>query len=282
LWEGGDNALMFTPRSKRLVVAFDNVSIAREEGQRWPWGFKVLGQDMGCSVLGVMGAQRNWFRNEFVHDAFEALRDQGFFEQFDEILFYGASMGGYGALAYQACAPGSNVLAIAPQSTLSRRILPNEDRWGWTTKLDWEGRYSDIAGTTDSAGKVFVIADPYYKPDYDQVSRITGDNVTWLHTPFMGHQLPNAFLVMGILKDLLYAAVGGTLDERLFYRLFRARNDLPRYQHDLLMHAEARGKIRSAIRVCEYTLKKRKAGNMKRSLERLQAELGDQMKAAAE
>ncbi len=67
---------------------------------------------------------------------------------------------------------------------------------------------------------------------------------------------------------------GGTLTPELFYRLFRARNDLPRFQHDLLMQAEARGKIRSAIRVCEYTLKKRKAGNIARSLERLKGRTG--------
>jgi hypothetical protein len=274
---------MFAPRSKRLVVSFDNISIAREEGQRWPWGFKVLWQEMGCSVLGVMGAQRNWFRSEFVHDAFEALRDQGFFEQFDEVLFYGASMGGFAALVYQQCAPGANVLAIAPQSTLNRTILPQEDRWGWTTKLDWEGRFNDAAGATGTAGDVFIIADPYYKPDFDQVSRITGDNVTWLHTPFMGHQLPNAFVVMGIMKQLLYAAAESTLTPALFYRLFRARNDLPRFQHDLLMEAEKRGKIRSAIRICEYTLKKRNAGNIKKTLEKLQAELAKaESKEAAE
>ena len=38
MWEGPENALMFVPRSKRLVVAFDNVSIARAEGQRLPGG----------------------------------------------------------------------------------------------------------------------------------------------------------------------------------------------------------------------------------------------------
>ena len=282
LWEGDENAIMFAPQSKRLVVAFDNVSIAREEGQRWPWGFKALWQEMNCSVLGVMAVQRNWFRNDFVHDSFEALRDQGFFEQFDEVLFYGASMGGFAALVYQQCAPGSNVLAIAPQSTLDRSILPEEDRWGWTKKLDWSGRYKDAAGATDSAKEVMIIADPYYKPDFDQVSRITGDNVTWLHTPFMGHQLPNAFVVMNILKELLYAGAGGTLTPKLFYKLFRARNDLPRFQHDLLMEAEKRGKIRSAIQICEYTLKKRKAPNIKRSLERLQGELAEMHKKAAE
>ena len=91
---------------------------------------------MGCSVLGVMCRSRNWFRDVSVHDGFERLRDSGFFDQFDDVLFYGASQGGFGALTYSRCAPGSSVLAIAPQTTLDRRVLPNEDRWGWTRKLD--------------------------------------------------------------------------------------------------------------------------------------------------
>jgi len=65
------------------------------------------------------------------------------------------------------------------------------------------------------------------------------------------------------------------LTPELFYRLFRARRDLPRFQHDLLMEAERRGKIKSAIRVCEYTLKKRKAQNIKRSLDRLKTQLAE-------
>ena len=158
-----------------------------------------------------------------------------------------------------------------------------DDRWGWTTKLDWQGRYYDAVGLTDTAKEVFILADPYYKPDFDQVSRIEGDNITWLHTPFMGHQLPNAFVVMNIMKDMLYAAAGGTLTPELFYKLFRARNDLPRYQHDLLMEAERRGKIKSAIRVCEYTLKKRNAVNIRRTLGKLREQLAEmERKEAAE
>ncbi len=284
LWEGQENALMFVPRSKRLVVTFDNLSVVKTDEQRFPWGYRLIAEDMNCSVLGVMAVQRNWFRKDFVHEAFDALRDQGFFEQFDEVLFYGASMGGFGALVYSQCAPGSHVLAIAPQSTLDRRILPDEDRWGWTARLDWDGPYADAAAAVQggAAGEVFVIADPYFAPDHAQVDRIRGDNVTWLHTPFMGHQLPNAFANMGILKQILYAAAGGTLDKALFYKLFRARNELPRYQHDLLMQAEQRGKLRSAIRVCEYTLARRDAGNIKATKRRLEEQLAGQAKQAAE
>ncbi len=282
LWEGKDNALMFAPKSKRLVVVFDNISSAQEQGARWPWGFKVLYEQMGCSVLGVMGAQRNWFRDGFVHDSFEGLRDNGFFAQFDEVLFYGTSMGGFGALTYQRCAPGAHVLAIAPQSTMNALLIPGEDRWRWTQKLSWDTRFHDAAGQLGTAGQVTIIADPYFKPDHDQVVRLLADNVRWLHTPFMGHQLPNAFVTMGILKDLLFAAAEGRLTPELFYRLFRARRDLPRFQHDLLMQAEARGKIRSAIRICEYTLRKREAANIRATMERLKAQLADDRQHAAE
>jgi hypothetical protein len=48
------------------------------------------------------------------------------------------------------------------------------------------------------------------------------------------------------------------------------------------MEAEKRGKLRSAIRVCEYTLKRRDAKNIARSLERLKGELAKMQKQAAE
>jgi len=272
-WEGPENALHYAPLSKRLVVSFDNILTVKEEGPRWPWGYDVLRDEMGCSVLGVMGAQRNWFRDDFVHDSFEALAEQSFFQQFDDILFYGASMGGFGALTYSRCAPGAHVLALGPQSTLDASIMPRETRWRWTQKLDWQGRFADAAGHLDAAGHVMIVSDPYFAPDQAHVARLVSDNVTLLRTPFMGHQLPNAFATMRILKPMLRAAIDGVLSPAMFYELFRARRDLPRYQHDLLMEAERRGKTRAAIRICEYTLKKRDAQNIARSLERLKDQL---------
>lgn len=267
-WEGAENALMFAPKSRRLVVTLDNLSQVKMDEPRWPWGFKVLTRDMEASVLGVMATKRNWFRHDFVHDAFDALRDQGFFAQFDEILFYGASMGAFGALVFSQCAPGAHVLAIAPQSTLDPAVLP-DDRWGWTRKLDWSGRYADAAGALQTAGQVYVVSDPYFDADRAHVERLSAPNMTMLRTPFMQHQLPNALAKMDMLKPLLMAAVQGKLEPAHFYRLFRARRDLPRFQHDLLMEAERRGKTRLAIRVCEYALKRRTATNIERSLERL-------------
>ncbi|WP_415182344.1 glycosyltransferase family 2 protein [Phaeovulum sp.] len=272
-WEGPESALFFEPFGKRLIVSFDNLSIVRGDDPRWPWGYRFLTQTMGYSILGVMANERNWFRDGFVHDSFDVLRDAGFFDKFEDVVFYGASMGGFAALTYARAAPGARVLAIAPQSTLDRRIMPNEDRWGWTARLDWDDRYADAAGATANAREVITIHDPYFAPDQAQIARLSGDNLRRLHMPFFGHQLPNALLQMGILKPILVDLFNGTLDDRRFYSLLRARRNLPRFQHDLLMKAEEKQHPKLAIQVCEYILKRRDATNVSRSLDRIRASL---------
>lgn len=221
----------------------------------------------------MIGSKRNWFRSHFVHDSFDHLRDSGFFDQFDEVLFYGASMGAYGALTYSQCAPVAKVLAIAPQTTLDRRILPDDDRWGWTARLDWDDRYADAAEATHLADDTVVLYDPYFDPDVQQVNRLKGDNIRKLRMPFFGHQLPQALVNMGILKPILSEIFEGRLTAQRFYQLLRARRDLPRFQHDLLMKAEENNHPKLAIQVCEYTLKKRDAKNIRNSLDRLRADL---------
>ncbi|MBQ1203671.1 MAG: glycosyltransferase family 2 protein [Loktanella sp.] len=270
-WEGPENALYFEPVGKKLVVTFDNIHVVREDQPRWPWGYEFITKKLGCSVLGVMASKRNWFRQQFVHDSFDLLRDSGFFAQFEEILFYGASMGGFGALIYAKAAPGARILAIAPQSTLDRRILPDDNRWGWTARLDWDGRYADAAEGTATAKDVLLFADPYFAPDVAQMARFSGDNIRRFHMPFFGHQLPNALVNMGILAPIVTEILDGEFTKKRFYQLMRARRDLPRYQHDLLMKAEEKNHPKLAIQVCEYTLKKRNAQNIRRSLERLRA-----------
>ncbi len=120
-----------------------------------------------------------------------------------------------------------------------------------------------------------MVYDPYFEPDRVQVDRLQGDNIRKLRMPFFGHQLPNAFVNMGIIKPFLTEMLDGSLTNQRFYELLRARRDLPRYQHDMVSEAEGRGHLKLAIQACEYTLKKRDAGNIRRTLERLQKEVSE-------
>jgi hypothetical protein len=275
-WEGEKNALYFEPNGKRLIVTFDNVHTARLQEQRWPWGHALITKQLGCSVLGVMSKDRGWFRHDFVHDSFDRLRDTGWFEQFDEVLFYGASMGGFGALTYSRSCPGANVLAIEPQTTLDPDILPDDTRWPWTQKLNWKNRYGDASEGTATAHKVVVISDPYFDLDRAQVERLSGNNIEHLNIPFFGHKVAQPLMVMDILKPLLKGMTRGTYDAKEYYRLLRNRRDLPRFQHGIISLARERGHLQLALKACEFTLKKRKARNIRLAKEEIEEMIAEQ------
>ncbi|NIZ62986.1 glycosyltransferase family 2 protein [Sedimentitalea sp. CY04] len=272
-WEGPDNALFFEPVGRRLVVTFDNVHTARLQEQRWPWGYPQITKQLGCSVLGIMSKNRGWFRHDFVHDCFDHLKATGWFKQFDKVLFYGASMGGFGALTYARACPGANVLALEPQTTLNPEILPNDTRWPWTRKLDWTGRYCDAREGIGEARKVVVVSDPYFELDRAHVARLKGDNVQKLRLPFFGHKAAPALLQMGNLKSLLTDMADGEVNTNEYFRLLRNRRDLARFQHTIINHAKDRGHLKLALQGCEYTLKKRKARNIRLIKEDIEEQL---------
>ena len=63
-----------------------------------------------------------WFRYPKVHAYFNRLVDDGFFDDLDKVVFYGAGPCGYAAATFSVAAPGATVVAIQPQATLDPRV----------------------------------------------------------------------------------------------------------------------------------------------------------------
>ncbi len=72
-----------------------------------PWGYGFV-EAHGWSMLGMMAHDWTWYRDAAVWDFFDRLRDEGFFKQFDKVVFYGASMGAYAASVFSSAAPGAD------------------------------------------------------------------------------------------------------------------------------------------------------------------------------
>lgn len=255
-WEGAENAVCFVPGSDRLVVSFDDHRIVKTDGQRLPADMEVLSGELGWSVLGVMAKQRNWFRHDFVHDTMEHLATTGFFRRFPDVLLMGASMGGFAALVYSGLVPGARVLAIAPQSTLDRTKVPEDERWGWTARRDWSGRYGDAKVATSGARSVTVLADLHAPLERLHVSRLDPGNLTVIGAPFMGGSVLTHLRALGAVAPVVRHAADGTLTAALFHPLIRGRHDLPRYHADLALAAETRGRPDLARRVAAVALRR--------------------------
>lgn len=252
--EGGRHSFLFVPRGDTLVVTFDNLDIAMEKrADRRPWGYSFI-ERQGWSMLGVMAQGWTWYRDPWVWDQFDDLAASGFFARFDRVVFYGASMGGYAACAFAPACPGAEVVAISPQSTLDKRLVPWETRYSTAWGRDFSGRYGDAAEVSRAAGRVTILYDPYEPLDRGHVDRFTGPNVTRLRAPLLGHRLGSSLQQMGILAPITVGALNGTLTEAEFYRLLRIRKTSARYQKELFRRALDRGHPDLARRLARWVL----------------------------
>lgn len=239
--ENPDHSFLYIPRGDTLVVTFDNLDIAMTKREdRRPWGFSFI-EKQGWSMLGVMANGWTWYRDRWVSDQFDDLAASGFFKGFSRVVFYGASMGGYAACAFVAACPGADVVAISPQSTLDRRLVPFETRYKTAWGRDFSGPYGDAAEASKAAGRVTILYDPYEPLDAAHVARFKGGNVVPLRAPLMGHRLGSSLHQMGILSAVTLGALNGTLTEGEFYRALKARKGFVRYQRELFKRALAKG-----------------------------------------
>jgi hypothetical protein len=252
--ENPSHSFLFIQRSDTLVVTFDNLDIAMEKREdRRPWGFSFI-EKQGWSMLGVMANGWTWYRDPWVWQQFDDLRDSGFFNQFKRVVFYGASMGGYAACAFVAACPGADVVAISPQSTLDKTLVPWETRYSTAWGRDYSGPYGDAAKVSAAAARVTLLFDPYEPLDAGHVARFENPNVMKLRAPLMGHRLGSSLHQMGILSQITLGALNGTLTELEFYQTIRARKTFSRYQRELFKRALAKGRKGLARKLGRWVL----------------------------
>ncbi len=252
--DNGMHSFLHIKRGDTLVVTFDNLDIAMTKREdRRPWGFAFI-EKQGWSMLGVMANGWTWYRDPWVWEQFDQLAASGFFKGFKRVVFYGASMGGYAACAFVAACPGADVVAISPQSTLDKSIVPWETRYKTAWDKDYSGKYGDAAQVSTAAGRVTLLYDPYEPLDSGHVERFKGKNVVRLRTPLLGHRLGSSLHQMGILTPITLGALNGTLTELEFYKIIRARKTFARYQRELFKRALDKDRPDLARRLGRYVL----------------------------
>ncbi|MEN8952445.1 hypothetical protein [Planktotalea arctica] len=250
------HSFLYMPRSTdTLVVTFDNLDIAMTKREdRRPWGYSFI-KDQGWSMLGVLAGGWTWYREQWVSDQFDQLQKEGFFKQFRRVVFYGASMGGYAACAFSPAAPGCDVVAISPQSTVDKSVVPWESRYKVVWDRDFNGKYGDAAKVSKAANRVSILYDPYEPLDAQHAARFTGKNVQHLRAPLLGHRLGSSLNQMGILSPIILGALDGSLSSEDYYKLLRTRKTSPRYQRELFNKAVDKGHTELAKSLGEHILK---------------------------
>lgn len=216
-------AAFFQRSSDTLIVTFDNMKSRDVKGPAFPWGYNFV-QAQGHSHLGIMMSRRNdWYRHPDLNGFFDSLKQEGFFDRFRNVVFYGSSMGGYGALCYAAAAPGCRVVAFTPQTSLHPTVVPFETRYrrGFDRGVWSGGRYEDGVEGAQVAASVVAFADPFHPLDRAHIARLPKNNLIWARCPNMGHDAARMLKHMGVLTDVVLQAWTNTLTEQSFHKTVR-------------------------------------------------------------
>ncbi|SNR98680.1 phosphoadenosine phosphosulfate reductase [Antarctobacter heliothermus] len=277
---GKSHAAIFVEEGDTLVVAFETMSgIEALSETRTPIGFDMVNAN-GWSSLSMLSHGDTWFRDERVYAFFDQLQDDGFFDDFENVLFYGAGPCGYAAGAYSVTAPGARVLMLQPQATLDPRVAEWDDRFAEERRRDFTSRYGFAPEMIDAAERAYVIYDPRERLDAMHSALFARPNVTRLRAPFMGGALQSDFRALDLLPGMLTAAAQGRLDSDLFATMLRARRNHPPYLRRLLARLDADGRDGLARILCQNVVGRMPAPRFRRRLAELEA--GDDSVRAAD
>lgn len=244
------HSLMFVRRPvNRLLVSFDNLSNVGDTSlEREPWAYKFA-QDSNVSHLGVMAHVSDWYRDPVLIERMQKLATDGFFDGYDRVVFAGVSMGGFASIVFGSLVPGAHAVAINPQSTLAEALVPWETRYENGRRQDWTLPLSDAAALTGGFERVNVFYDPYHELDQAHVDRFGGDNVHIFNCRYSNHKTAVFLRKIDALKPVMHAAIFGELTELEFYRLYRARRNLPWFRGALSSYYESKGRNERAEQV---------------------------------
>lgn len=243
------HSLLFVKRpSTRLLVTFDNLSNVNDTSpEREPWAFKFA-QDNALSHLGVLAHVSDWYRDADLIARFERLVAEGFFDNYERVVFAGVSMGGYAALAFASLVPGAHVVSVNPQSTLDPGLVPWESRYESGQRQDWTLPLSDAAKLTGGLGRVNIFYDPYHALDQQHIDRFSGDNLRIFKCWFSSHKTAVFLRKIDALKPVMQHCIFDELTGPVFYRLYRGRRNLPWYRGAVAGYFSDKGRTEIAER----------------------------------
>ncbi|WGW03067.1 phosphoadenosine phosphosulfate reductase [Tropicibacter oceani] len=269
---GAAHAAIFVEDGDTLLVNFETMpGIEALSPSRTPFGFEMTGS-LGWSSLSVLAHRDTWFRDPRIFAFFDHLQDDGFFDDFENVIFYGAGPCGYAAGAYSVASPGARVLMLQPQATLDPRVTEWDDRFTELRRLNFTSRYGYAPDMIDAAQQAYVLYDPRERLDAMHSALFEKRNVTRLRLPFMGGALQSDLMALDLLPSIVQAVAEDRLDTRSFAQMMRARRDHPPYLRKLLARLDADDRKELARMLCSNVVSRMHAPRFRRRLAELEAE----------
>jgi len=265
---GARHFAFFADLGPTLLVSFERLDDILARPAQMPLAH-AHATARGWSHVCVIADGATWFRDPAVYGYFDRLVDDTFLEDFDQVLFFGAGMGGYAACAYSVAAPGAQVLALNPRATLDPAQTGWDRRDIAARKFDFTSRYGYAPDMLEGAAHVTVIHDPLIMAEAAHAALFRAPYITRLQARHLGDDLGVSLPQMGLLPALLDSAMHGALTPTVFAKLWRLRRENGPYLRGLLHKAEVAGRPGLEIMICRSVTRRMRAPRFQRRLARL-------------
>ncbi len=264
---GALHAAIFIEDKPTLLVTFETYQgIKGQSRDAQPMGWDMA-KALAWSHLCLVSDGDTWFRDKAVYGYFDRLIDDGFFEDFDQVIFYGAGPCGYAAAAFSVAAPGAKVVALAPQATLDPRVTEWDDRYRHMRGTSFTDRYGYAPDMLDAASEAFILYDPEVHLDAMHAALFARKGVTLFRMRFMGPELEKGLMRLSILFRILAQVSAGKLDSVALAQLFRARRRDGGYQFTLLQRLKADARPYLVVLLARKVLEQRNARPFRKALD---------------
>lgn len=265
-----EHSAAFVDNGGTLLVSFESTASIRNRFDARPLGLSVA-NGQNWSSLTLLTTEATWWRAAPVYGYFDRLIDDGFFEDFDQVVFQGAGMAGYGAAAFSVAAPGATVVLTCPQATLNPAITPWEGRFRAYRGADFSSRFGYAPDMIQGAGAVFVLYDPLYAPDAMHAALFHDPVTQMIPLRHFGAEAPQMLDRLGVTETALRAAGQGMLSPEIIYRAARARHRHTGWLDNLLTAAKKRGGTGLVQRLCHTVLARYDNPNFRKALDQIDA-----------
>ncbi|WP_137112239.1 phosphoadenosine phosphosulfate reductase [Rhodobacter sp. SY28-1] len=268
---GQKHYAFFAEERPELLVTFEDAATLREREDKLPEHY-ALAKARGWSILTILAEGETWWRDPAVFRYFDRLADDGFLEDFDRVVFYGAGPAGYAAAAYSITAPQAELVLIAPRATLDPALAGWDERHRIARRINFRGRYGYAPDMTESASRVWLIHDPLHQPDAMHAALFQRPWVTPLNARYTAEGTEDTLREMKVLDRIIEAAMEGKMSEERFSWLWRARRSNGSYLRAVLAAARLSGHPKREIKICRSVTARLNAPRFARRLAELTGE----------
>lgn len=181
----------------------------------------------GRPVVSILQKKANWFQNPGFFEAMAKIRE--FVGPSGELICYGGSMGGYGAILGSGVLGATRVIAHCPQFSIDRLVAPFERRY--PTQASEIGTFLwNVEDHYSASAQYLLLYDPTHKVDRQHRALFPMAS-NWINIPVPGssHGTLPTLIEMGLSQQIFDLTVGTMSPVELRHAIRKNRATSYRY-----------------------------------------------------